>query len=173
MSETEFHLLKKEQSLLVDFSTFPANLVELLDSCIDATSSQQTHDMHTPRFVAVMNLLNNPSSVFSILETNPFKYLKHIELKFRPASDQTLKQHLADSLTRSKAQCAGLTRSLAETKERLAGTEKSLSQTQDRMREITSMSEAQLQDLRNAFGEQMNTQKAQAMAVQDSIKEVL
>ena len=38
VSETEFHVLKKEQSLLVDFSTFPANLVDLLDHCLETNN---------------------------------------------------------------------------------------------------------------------------------------
>lgn len=34
VSEEEFHELKTQQRLLVDFATFPANLIELLQCCV-------------------------------------------------------------------------------------------------------------------------------------------
>lgn len=34
VSEEEFHELKQQQRLLVDFMTFPSNLIELLDCCL-------------------------------------------------------------------------------------------------------------------------------------------
>lgn len=34
VSEEEFHELKAQQRLLVDFASFPANLIELLECCL-------------------------------------------------------------------------------------------------------------------------------------------
>lgn len=48
ISEDEFHSLKTEQSLLVDFQTFPSKLVELLRQCQASASDEH------PRFVAVL-----------------------------------------------------------------------------------------------------------------------
>eukprot|EP00965_Chrysotila_dentata_P094157 3112471-Pleurochrysis_carterae.AAC.1 len=44
ISEDDFHALKAEQSLLVDFETFPSKLVELLAQCVAAAAHE------TPRF---------------------------------------------------------------------------------------------------------------------------
>ena len=48
MNEEEFQGLKDDQSILVDFSTFPAKLVELLEKCI---AHQQEA---APKFLAVL-----------------------------------------------------------------------------------------------------------------------
>ena len=34
VSEDDFHILKSEQNLLVDFHEFPVKVIELLDQCI-------------------------------------------------------------------------------------------------------------------------------------------
>lgn len=49
ISEDEFHALKTEQSLLVDFHTFPSKLVELLRQCQAAANDEH------PKFVAVLS----------------------------------------------------------------------------------------------------------------------
>ena len=37
VSETEFHALKHEQSILVDFAAFPSKFVELLEHCLSCS----------------------------------------------------------------------------------------------------------------------------------------
>lgn len=43
VSEEEFHELKQQQRLLVDFMTFPSNLIELLECCLkDSKAPRET-----------------------------------------------------------------------------------------------------------------------------------
>ena len=37
-------------------------------------------------------------AVLNVVETNPFRYLNHLSLKFVPASDSYLKKYLAECL---------------------------------------------------------------------------
>ena len=40
VSENEFHLLKAEEGIRVDFSEFPAEFIELVKACQETASSQ-------------------------------------------------------------------------------------------------------------------------------------
>jgi spindle assembly abnormal protein 6 len=128
ISEDEFHSLKTEQSLLVDFQTFPSKLVELLRQCQAAAADEH------PRFVAVLSTgggagaggsslaggiggiggksgfgsahhggplspLAAPSHgglaigapTLTITETNPFRQLCHLSLRFIAGNDHAIK----------------------------------------------------------------------------------
>jgi hypothetical protein len=47
VSEEEFHELKQQQRLLVDFQTFPNNLIELLECCLKDSKSIHADSNHT------------------------------------------------------------------------------------------------------------------------------
>ena len=47
------------------------------------------------------------TAVLSIVETNPFKHLIHLSLKFVPGSDSDIKKYLADCLKQLKASGRG------------------------------------------------------------------
>jgi len=176
ISEDEFHLLKTEQSLLVDFQTFPSKLVELLRQCQAAAAEEH------PRFVAVLTTggaqaigaspgaigaspggaaggpagghgrghngfaaasshsgsigLLSPSSggqnpnaapTLTVTETNPFRQLCHLSLRFVGGNDAAVKTYLAEKLSDFKAELASTredlslrTRQLSETAEHAA-----------------------------------------------------
>ena len=42
------------------------------------------------------------TALLNIVETNPFKHLTHLSLKFVPGSDADVKKHLADCLKQLK-----------------------------------------------------------------------
>ena len=45
------------------------------------------------------------TAVLSIVETNPFKHLIHLSLKFVPGTDSDIKKYLADCLKQLKVSC--------------------------------------------------------------------
>jgi len=101
VGETEYHVLKKQQSLLVDFASFPANFNEYLDQCVSAAQPNQQGKLSSqPKFIAVLtkSSVSPTEAVFSIMETNQFKHLQHIALQFRSANDEQLQTYLADRL---------------------------------------------------------------------------
>ena len=94
VSETEFHGLKKEQSLLVDFTTFPSKFVQYLAQCLACEKDEN------PKFICVMTS-DGPDSdaTFAVIETNNFKHLQHLALRFRPGNDDMVKRYLSDRLS--------------------------------------------------------------------------
>ena len=93
--ETEFHLLKQEQSILVDFQQFPGKFSELVSFC--------NHEPH--KFLCLLQCdTQSQESVLSVVETNYFKQLTHLSLKFRQGNDETLKVYLASKLRELKVE---------------------------------------------------------------------
>lgn len=94
VSEDEFQALKIEQSILVDFAQFPDKFIELLEECINSRGEEQ------PRFLAVLRVGAEgvTDSSLGVVETNKFKHLSHISLRFKPGDDGAIKQFLAARL---------------------------------------------------------------------------
>jgi spindle assembly abnormal protein 6 len=74
--ETEFHNLKNEQSLIVDFQAFPSKFIELLELCAKKEEEVQ-------RFFCVLCTGFANDAFLNIIETNQFKQLTHLSLKFK------------------------------------------------------------------------------------------
>lgn len=83
-TEQDFHILKSEQQLLVDFQAFPMSFTELVQYC-----------QHDNGYAAVFN---SNECVLSIVESNQFRALTHLSLQFKRANDEMLKRHLAERL---------------------------------------------------------------------------
>ena len=83
VSEEEFQALKVEQSILVDFAQFPDKFIELLEECISSRGEE------APRFLAVLRVGSEGvmDSSLGVVETNKFKHLSHISLRFKPGGD--------------------------------------------------------------------------------------
>ena len=108
ISEDEFHAIKTEQSILVDFPTFPSKLVELLRQC-QAAALSEDH----PRFVASLSCLCG-TPMFTITESNPFRQLAHLSLRFVAGNDAAIKRYLAGRLADFKAELATVSDDLAQ-----------------------------------------------------------
>ncbi|KAJ3304287.1 Spindle assembly abnormal protein 6 [Kappamyces sp. JEL0829] len=112
VGEEEFHQLKTEQTLLVDFGAFPGKLVELLELCIANQGSEY------PKYVAqLFQDPNSPLWTFNIVETNSFKHITHLSLKFTPGNDSTTKNHLAGVVRDLKEQLASTRSMLRDTRD--------------------------------------------------------
>ena len=131
VTEDSFQRLKHDQSILVDFTDFPAHLIELLESCIQAKQEAQ------PKFLCVLSTSkpvaadqgsaspsgspvgaggapgaalrlssvgdDSATSVVGIVETNQFKHLCHISMKFQPGNDARIKDYLSQRLSEVRA----------------------------------------------------------------------
>ena len=91
--------LKVQQGLLVDFGAFPQKFIGLLSLCL------QEEQKDVPKFI--VHLVTNGNSDCStaslnVIETNPFKHLTHLSLKFLPGMDADVKEYLADCLKNLK-----------------------------------------------------------------------
>lgn len=128
VGEDDYHQLKHDQCLRVDFKSFPTKFIELLESC-RATTGGGAADPDArdggapgegggggggraaraeplspggsgePSFLARLETVAPGGfSVFSVVETNPFKELTHLSLKFRAGNDAAIKTYLAARL---------------------------------------------------------------------------
>lgn len=162
VSEPDFHTLKKEQGLLVDFSTFPSNVISLLDLCVSQAQ------LEAPKFIA---LLAEPSAgapgnvaVFSIVETNPFKHLQHVALKFRPGNDENVKKYLADRLTSLKEICQKQEKQIHEDQQRIRSLTLDLQNAKDELIARRTEDNRVLTEMQGAHSKELTTQKEVSLA---------
>lgn len=218
VSEDEFHDLKQQQRLLVDFATFPTNLIELLQCCLkdsksaaaavqtpqpstSATDSASTtsdsatasHDSAAAptgntreadsnagvtnplarsqgpvplSYLAVLQTCDSEhKSVFSIVETNPFKHLTHLSLQFFPGDDAAIKTYLAARLAQVNAHKRQLATSLLRTTNDLTTTRASASSLQKQLDTLTQQTDAALSTEKLKFADDLNAQREHAAAV--------
>ena len=117
--EASYQGLRDEQGLLVDFATFPHDLVRLFESVRTtlASSSNNSPDSdgkHDGQFLAFLSA--DPSSTLgelSIVETNPLRFLSHLTLKLRQGDDEHVKAYLAEQLALTRDSEADLFEQLA------------------------------------------------------------
>ena len=120
VGEQDFHHLKRDQSLLVEFPVFPSKLIELIELCLlssrsnntvasssgssahdfSSSSSARSHasssfDQTSSTFTANLEII---TGVFTIVESNKFKQLNHISLLLRPGNDAAVKGYLSSRL---------------------------------------------------------------------------
>jgi hypothetical protein len=86
VGESDFHQLKKDQSILVEFPLFADHLIETILLCNDhftgITGSNGTNTTATRTSKSVFNAkLDTTEEKFSIIEVNSFKQITHISLK--------------------------------------------------------------------------------------------
>lgn len=122
VGEDDYHQLKHDQCLRVDFKSFPRKFIELLESCrgeshagegnrrlsssaaleYEDTASRSESPMSShgqPSFLARLETqVTGGYSMFSLVETNLFKDLTHLSLKFRAGNDTSIKTYLAARL---------------------------------------------------------------------------
>ena len=90
--------LRSQQGLLVDFSAFPAMLVQLLEKCLAEGQTSQ------PRFVLVLNLAR-PQPCLEFTELNLFKHLVHLALVVLKPTDGQLQEFLVARYGRVALSC--------------------------------------------------------------------
>lgn len=116
ISEEDFFVLKREQSLLIDFGRFPYKLIELLQACV--SHAREEH----PVYSAWLNV-NNPDgsgragieAFLSITEATTLRQVPHLSLRLGAVNDTTMRKHLAEMIRQYKDEVDGLRTRLAST----------------------------------------------------------
>ena len=83
MSEVEYHQLKNEQCLLIDFQNFTPFLINMLDTCIKDEN-----------FICILHKKNVTEALFVIQERTKFKEINHLILNVAQANDTAVKKYL-------------------------------------------------------------------------------
>ena len=106
LGESDFHALRSEQRLLVDFQSFPKQLADLLRRCCEAGSGSS--------MIASLECTAAGESRLNIVESTNFRELIHIDLRLRQGSDEVVKKHLAKKLRVCRAELQSAERRLTE-----------------------------------------------------------
>ncbi|KAG5462758.1 MAG: hypothetical protein BJ554DRAFT_3651 [Olpidium bornovanus] len=116
IGEEDFHRLKNDQNLLVDFQAFPEKFIELLNHCV-----RHRNEDH-PKFVAQLTSETSARcAVLNVIETNTFKHIAHLSLDFIPGDDARVKQYLANLVKDYKAEVSSLQQELESSVAALTG----------------------------------------------------
>ena len=113
VGEQDFHHLKRDQSLLVEFLVFPSKLIELIELCLNSNVNPTPISSNSDSLSSTSNTQNSSdynSSIFTanldiaggaltIVESNKFKQLTHISLQLRLGNDAAIKGYLSSRLT--------------------------------------------------------------------------
>ncbi|XP_050819576.1 spindle assembly abnormal protein 6 homolog isoform X3 [Gopherus flavomarginatus] len=168
ISEEDFQSLKCQQGLLVDFSAFPQRFVDLLQQCI------QEQNKDTPRFllqlVSSASVLDHTPAFLNVVETNPFKHLTHLSLKFLPGNDAEIKKFLAICLKCIKEEKSLLEQKLKKTEDdltrQLSYTQQSLSEKSRELDKLRSEWTSHTTMLTNKHTQELTNEKEKALQVQ-------
>ena len=108
VSEADFHCLKTDQRLLVDFQAFPAMVQKLMSEC--STSSNMASNLTVD---------DTDFATISIVEANQFRELTHFALRLRRGNDEAVKTYLAGRLTHFRTAAASVEEKLRITEDEL------------------------------------------------------
>ena len=142
-----------------NFTSPPAKGGALLAS--SATSERRSPLVPAPcAFEAVLDVgtSSGAHATLKIVESNQFKHLTHLALRFQPGTDQTIKTYLAGRLQLCEDRLARAERSYAVTSEHLASQEAETAAA----RATLSLKESELENLRKS----MEVEHKSQMAVQ-------
>ncbi|XP_064576521.1 spindle assembly abnormal protein 6 homolog isoform X1 [Zonotrichia leucophrys gambelii] len=168
ISEEDFQSLKSQQGLLVDFSAFPQKFIDLLQQCIQ----EQNKDI--PRFllqlVSSAPALDHTPVSLNVVETNPFKHLTHLSLKFLPGTDAEIKKFLANCLKCLKEDKMMLEEKLRRTEEdltrQLSYTQQSLSEKSRELEKLKNEWTSYTTALSNKHSQELTSEKERALQAQ-------
>ncbi|EQC29981.1 hypothetical protein SDRG_12260 [Saprolegnia diclina VS20] len=166
VSEEEFHDLKHQQRLLVDFPKFATNFMDLLTCCLDEKKLDGTRpEGQAPlSYLAVLNTQDEAKKgIFSIVETNPFKHLTHLSLAFKPGDDAEIKLYLAARLRQTTNEKRQFQRDLAATTSTLDMTAASEAALRKKADHASQLHAEQMGLAKMRFSEEMTAQKEAAM----------
>jgi len=159
LGEGDFHTLKSQQGLLVDFCAFPQKFVDLLELC------REEEQRDSPKFLLQLIVgsgLDQGVATLHVVETNPFKHLTHLSLKFLPGSDTEVKKYLANCLKNLQDE-----KQLLE--KRLASTEADLQQKLSTCQEVLAIKTRELSSVQSdcsAKSSQLENKHAQELTAE-------
>ena len=106
IAEQEFHSLKHEQSLLIEFQAFPQKFYEMLELCNSIRDDLNKSTMGS--YVCIIHSTGPGDALLIIQEITQFRQLNHLIIKVKNANDSLLKKYLSSLVKDYKIKCEGL-----------------------------------------------------------------
>ncbi|XP_078656679.1 spindle assembly abnormal protein 6 homolog [Branchiostoma floridae x Branchiostoma belcheri] len=172
LGEEDFQMLKSQQGLLVDFGAFPQKFIDLLELCL------QEEQKENPKFLLQFvsgNSTDRGCAHLNIVETNPFKHLTHLSLRFAPGNDTDVKKYLAVCLKNLKEERSSLQNKLesteAELSQRLRNTQDALSAKSVELDKLKSELQTTTSSLTNKHVQEVTSEREKALKVQTDLQQ--
>lgn len=168
VGEQDYHILKRDQALLVEFPHFPAKMIELIDLCLksedeNVEDAEAAADFPREALESFSARLDTETGLMHIVESNVFKQVIHISLQMRAGNDAAIKAYLAGRLKLALAELSSMNTNLVETTEKL---EKEVEEHQSMEKELNDMkthSDVSFESLRSAHTEEIAKMKMTLM----------
>lgn len=174
VGEQDFHNLKREQSLLVDFTVFPAKMIELLELCrkdSSALSQSVSQDGLVAAPSSFIAKLDTITGLLSVVETNMFKQLTHISLQMRQGNDAAVKSYLASRLQHSLSLNHRLSMELKEKSEECFDLSSKIREVTESLCSERSGRDVERESWRASTAHECSELKMQAHRTQDALRE--
>ncbi|XP_070564141.1 spindle assembly abnormal protein 6 homolog [Ptychodera flava] len=171
IGDEDFQSLKAQQGLLVDFTAFPQKFIDLLDLCL------QEETKESPKFLLQLITaggIDRGLANLSVVETNPFKHLTHLSLKFVPGNDSDIKKYLAACLKKLKEEKSALENRLSATESelnhRLKQTQEALSAKTIELDNMRAEWSSKASNLTAKHAQEMTAHKEKALQAQTEVQ---
>uniref|UniRef100_UPI0037E97D5F spindle assembly abnormal protein 6 homolog n=1 Tax=Semicossyphus pulcher TaxID=241346 RepID=UPI0037E97D5F len=172
ISEEDFHSLKVQQGLLIDFASFPQKFIDLLNLCYAEQESVN------PRFLLHLSCQSpvlEGSANFSVVETNAFKHLNHLFLRLAQGSDKEVKDFLAVCLSSLKEEKQALEMKLKKTDDdlsrQLSYAQQTLSEKTKELDKLRSEWTSQTSCLSSRHSQELQSEREKAVQLQSRLRE--
>mmetsp|Transcript_12986 Transcript_12986/g.19568 ORF Transcript_12986/g.19568 Transcript_12986/m.19568 type:complete len:694 (+) Transcript_12986:209-2290(+) len=165
VGEHDFHNLKRDQRLVIDFSGFSKKFIDLVLQCIQRQSISTSS--YTSTYMAKLDLT---SGVFSVIEVNEFNHVNHLSLQFRPGTDAAIKSYLASSLKLALSKCAGLSNEVMTLKEECNDLERSGSDMSAELGSVRDAHAREMQSMSNSHAQEKNILQQQHMDAVETLR---
>lgn len=160
IDEREFHQLKQDQQLTIDYATFSAVLIELLNECSDQEGAEQ------PSKRLELNI-QTLRSTLSIVEPRRIRNITELKLYFNQADDAQQKAYLASSLkqyqTVTISKEAKLNGQIERLERELTEYRAKCDQLDRDNGELRNRGQLQLDELKNQFEHKLNIEREKNM----------
>lgn len=166
IGESEFSRIKGEQQLLIDFLKFPQHILEFLDICCRPADDYA-------RYECVFEKESGNFGTFNIFETNRFRRMSNLCLRFSSANDQSLKGHFILRLKDLKTKNDDLERKLKESEETAHMRSAELKDTRRKLDNLTIDFERQLEQVKLEDKRVFNEMKEQMLESSRSLQSQL
>ena len=167
IGEGEFHYLKQELSLLIEFQHFPQKFFEMLELCsINSSNNNFNNDilmnksMVQSNYVAILHQSSSTNEALLIVqEITQFRQLNHLILRFKPASDLNLKKYLGNLVKDFKCKSENLQKDNTRLNENLESCYKDLKIFKDEVGSIKNYHNSEIENMKIEHMKEVNELK--------------
>jgi len=162
IGEQEFHFLKQELSLLIEFQHFPQKFFEMLELCSqngiimnnsykeninESNILNKTIGHIQSNYVCILHHNSNSNEALLIIqEITQFRQLNHLIVRFKSATDSILKKYLANLVKEYKSKSENFCKESLRLAENLESSNKEIKYLKD---ELSNIKTSHFNDMEN------------------------